>query len=173
MFLTIEQFDTALRIAGIVGSTLVVSWIFSLLVQKLLSGIMHIQRVKSKDKRIMTIGRVIHSTGYFVIILIALVLILRELSIDPTPIIASAGVAGLAVSFGAQSLIKDVFAGLCILMEDQYGVGDSVRLDDVSGTVEGLTLRKTVLVDADGGTIHVPHGQVRIVKVESTRNSKP
>ncbi|MBI4268207.1 mechanosensitive ion channel family protein [Candidatus Uhrbacteria bacterium] len=171
VYFSFEHFDAAVRIGGIILFTIVSLWLFSFFVQHVLSAVMRIHRLKARDKRIKTIGRVIGSTGYFVIVLVAGVMILQQLRIDASPILASAGIAGLAVSFGAQSLLKDVFSGLCILMEDQYGVGDSVMLDDVSGTVEELSLRKTVLLDAEGNRAHVPHGQVRIVRVES-RNPK-
>lgn len=167
--LTFQPFDFLIRILGILAGAVLVSWLISVFSGRLLEAMMRIHGMKERDRRVRTIGRVLHSTGYALITLVALVMILRELHIDPSPIIASAGIAGLAVSFGAQSLIKDVFAGICILMEDQFCVGDEVKLDDVSGTVKELTLRKSVIVDAEGNHTHVPHGQVRIVRVESRK----
>ncbi|MDO8489931.1 MAG: mechanosensitive ion channel family protein [bacterium] len=170
--LSLEQFDGLLRIAGIIVCALLVSWIFAVCTQKLLEVIMRIHGMKERDMRVKTIGTVLRSTGYLVITLIAGVMVLQQLHIDATPIIASASVAGFAISFGAQQLIKDVFAGLFILTENQYSHGDVVKLDEVAGTVELLTLRKTVLVDEEGARYHVPHGQVRIVKVESRQKKK-
>lgn len=167
-----EHFDPIARIVGILFFALIGSWIFSSLTHRLLSAIMRIHGMKERDMRVKTIGMVIRSTGFFVITLVSLVMVLQQMRIDPTPIIASASVAGLAVSFGAQQLIKDVFAGLFILTENQYSHGDTVKLDEVSGVVEQLTLRKTILLDAEGAHIHVPHGQVRIVKVESRQKKQ-
>ncbi len=120
------------------------------------------------QQRITTAGRAIMGAGSFLIILIALVMILRELGLDPTPILASAGVLGLAVSFGAQTVMKDAIAGLFILIEDQFHEGDTIKIGDVTGKVVDMTLRRTVLKDKDGNTYHIPNGAMTIVSVLAT-----
>lgn len=110
-------------------------------------------------------SRIFLTSGISLIILIALGMILREVHIDPSPLLASAGIVGLAVSFGAQALIKDVFAGLCILIENQYCEGDRVQIIEISGTVIELTLRKTVIRDEHGALHHIPNGSIPVVTV--------
>jgi small conductance mechanosensitive channel len=113
--------------------------------------------------RAQTIGQVLRSISTALIFGIAALLILGELGINLGPLIAGAGIAGLAIGFGAQSLVKDFVSGLFILLEDQYGVGDVVDLGEASGTVEWVTLRATRLRDAEGTVWHVPNGEVRRV----------
>jgi small conductance mechanosensitive channel len=110
--------------------------------------------------RATTIGVVLRSVGAFAIWSIAAVTILGELGINLGPLIASAGIAGLAIGFGAQSLVKDFLAGIFILIEDQYGVGDIVDAGEATGTVEAVSLRTTQLRDVNGTMWHIPNGQI-------------
>jgi small conductance mechanosensitive channel len=87
-------------------------------------------------------------------------MILRAIGLDIGPLLAGAGVIGLAVSFGAQSLVKDIISGLFILFENQFGVGDVVRIKDVSGRVEKMTLRIVVMRDLHGVVHIVPNGEI-------------
>jgi small conductance mechanosensitive channel len=89
-------------------------------------------------------------------------MILSELQIDIAPILAGAGVVGIAIGFGAQSLVKDLVAGLFIIIENQYRVGDVVRIADVAGIVESINLIKTVLRDLDGVVHIVLNGEIRV-----------
>ncbi len=90
-------------------------------------------------------------------------LLLAEVGIDIAPLLAGAGIAGVALGFGAQSMVKDYLAGLFILIENQYRVGDVIEINQtVSGLVEQVTLRSTVLRDLDGMVHHVPNGQIEI-----------
>ena len=89
--------------------------------------------------------------------------ILSELGVSIAPILGAAGVVGLAVGFGAQSLIKDFFAGFMILLEDQYNVGDTVKIGETSGTVERLTLRMTLIRALDGSLTIIPNGTITTV----------
>ena len=102
----------------------------------------------------------IASTATVLIWVIALFLVLGELGIDLAPLIAGAGIAGVALGFGAQNVVKDCLAGLFMLIEDQYGIGDVVDLGEAAGTVERITLRTTVLRGLDGTVWHVPNGEV-------------
>jgi small-conductance mechanosensitive channel len=97
------------------------------------------------------------------VVVLAVLMLLGTLGIDVTPLLASVGVAGLAVSLGAQSLIKDFVGGFLILVENQYAVGDCIEVGSVSGQVERLTLRATHLRDLNGRLHVVPNGEVRIV----------
>jgi moderate conductance mechanosensitive channel len=113
-------------------------------------------------KRSDTLSKVLVSTIQVFVIFIALFMILAELQIDIAPILAGAGVVGIAVGFGAQSLVKDLVAGLFIIIENQYRVGDVIKIADVSGIVEGINLRRTVLRDLDGIVHVVPNGEIRV-----------
>ena len=99
--------------------------------------------------------------------IVALFSIASVLGVDLAPLLAGAGVAGVALGFGAQSLVRDCISGLFMLLEDQYGIGDQVDLGAASGTVERVSLRTTVLRGADGTVWHVPNGEVRRVGNQS------
>jgi moderate conductance mechanosensitive channel len=113
-------------------------------------------------KRSDTLAKVLVSTSQIFIFLIGTFMVLSELEIDIAPILASAGVVGLAIGFGAQSLVKDIVAGLFIVVESQYRVGDVIKVADVSGTVESINLRRTILRDVDGIVHVIPHGEIRV-----------
>lgn len=113
-------------------------------------------------RRANTLQGVFMGVGRIVIILLVIFLVLSELDISIGPILAGFGVAGIAVGFGAQYLIRDLIAGIFILMENQYRVGDVARVADVTGLVEEINLRKTVLRDLDGIVHHVPNGEIRV-----------
>jgi len=113
-------------------------------------------------KRSDTLARVLVSTSQVFIVFIAVFMILSELEIDIAPILAGAGVVGIAIGFGAQGLIKDLVAGFFVIIENQYRVGDVVRIADVGGIVESINLRRTVLRDLDGIVHIVPNGEIRV-----------
>ncbi len=113
-------------------------------------------------KRTGTLISVFMGLGRAVIIIIAIFMILSELGINITPILAGLGVAGIAVGFGAQYLIRDLIAGVFIIMENQYRVGDVAKVADIAGLVEEVNLRKTVLRDLDGIVHHIPNGEIRV-----------
>ena len=102
----------------------------------------------------------LRSLSGFVVWVLAGITILGELGINLGPLVASAGIVGLAVGFGAQSLVKDFLAGIFILIEDQYGVGDIIDAGEATGTVEAVSLRTTRLRDVDGTMWHIPNGQI-------------
>lgn len=132
----------------------------------------NIQRIDGEadsefDFRVQTILRFVRSVGIVIIVATAILTILSELDINVAPLIASVGVAGLALGLGAQTLVKDAIAGMFILMEDQFHVGDSIKTAGISGAVEGLSLRTTSIRDLNG-TLHiVPNGEIRIVSNSS------
>ncbi len=152
---------------SIVGGALCAMWILTFFNNRLIAWIMK-EGMKKKDRRLRTIQNVTLSTGSAFIIVIAGTMILKEFSVDPGPILASAGVVGLAVGFGAQTIIKDMLAGFFILVENQFSEGDEVKLDEIQGVVERLTLRKAVIRDTHNTLHHIPHGQVKIVSVISS-----
>lgn len=109
--------------------------------------------------RVHSISVVVGSTATVIIWVVAVIMILGELGVNLAPLVAGAGIAGVALGFGAQSLVKDCLAGLFILLEDQYGIGDVVDLGEAIGTVEEISLRATTLRGIDGTVWHVPNGE--------------
>lgn len=115
-------------------------------------------------QRTFTVGSVLTSVAHVVIWVVVALVVLGELNINLAPLIASAGVAGIAFGFGAQSLVRDFLAGIFFLIEDQFGVGDVVDLGPsfgVIGVVEEVTLRTTRLRDVDGVQWIIPNGEIR------------
>jgi len=113
--------------------------------------------------RAQTIGLVLRSSASIVIYVLAIMTALSEVGIDLAPLIAGAGIAGVALGFGAQSLVKDFLSGIFMLIEDQYGVGDVIDVGEATGTVEVVNLRTTKLRAVDGTVWHVPNGEIRRV----------
>lgn len=115
------------------------------------------------DKRTTTIFNVVHNAGLIIIVTTAVLMILNELTIDITPMLASVGIVGLALGLGAQTLVKDILGGIFILVEGQYQVGDVVELQGKAGVVEDLTLRVTSVRDFQGDLHIIPNGDIRLV----------
>ncbi|MBN1152716.1 MAG: mechanosensitive ion channel family protein [Dehalococcoidia bacterium] len=113
-------------------------------------------------RRVQTLSGALTTLIGITIVTIAAFMILGEMGVDVTPLLATAGVAGIAIGLGAQSLIKDMIAGLFILMEDQYNKGDVVKVANISGLVEDVTLKRTVLRDLDGIVHSIPNGEITI-----------
>ncbi len=125
------------------------------------------------EQRINALTSVLHSVSTAVIFAIAAFMVIGELGLNLAPLLAGAGIVGLALGFGAQSLVKDFLSGMFILVEDQFGVGDIVDLDQqTSGTVEAVSLRTTRLRAVDGTVWHVPNGDIRRVGNKSQHWSR-
>jgi small-conductance mechanosensitive channel len=114
-------------------------------------------------RRASTLSVIFSGLAQTTIFFIGLMVALQQAGLNITPILASAGIVGLAVGFGAQSLIKDIFAGFIVLLEDQYSVGDTIKIGDVTGTVEALTLRSTRVRGTDGALTIFPNGGINTV----------
>ncbi len=113
--------------------------------------------------QLRTLAAIVRATAYGIIGFLVVLQILPLFNIDLKPLLASAGVVGLGISFGAQSLFKDMLNGLFILLEDQFNVGDVVKLAGLTGTVEDLSLRATTLRDGDGTMYFIPNSQIATV----------
>lgn len=118
------------------------------------------QGVTRRSQRAQSIGSLLKSVTSFVIVTVSLILILAEVGINVAPLLASAGIAGVAIGFGAQNMVKDFLSGIFMLLEDQYGVGDVVDLGSATGTVIGVGLRTTTLRGSDGIVWYVRNGEV-------------
>jgi small-conductance mechanosensitive channel len=112
------------------------------------------------QRRASTIAGLLQSLVAFSLGFIAILMVLRELSIDVLPVLTGAGIAGLAVGFGAQNLVRDIISGFFLILEDQVRVGDQARINGVMGTVEEVRLRTIVLRDGDGAVQVFPNGSI-------------
>lgn len=118
---------------------------------------------EGRRQQLITLIQIARWTLNVVLVISAVMMLLGTFGIDFAPLLASAGVAGLAVSLGAQTLIKDLIGGLLILIENQYAIGDIIEVGQVSGQVERITLRTTEIRDVNGQLYIVPNGEVRVV----------
>ena len=154
---------TALRVVLI----LALAWILQAAANRLIRIFRRYMQAKApsadEQARIETLARVFRNSGAIVIVIVAGTLILGELGISIAPILATAGVAGVAIGFGAQSLIKDYFTGFFLLLEDQLRQGDVVEVAGKSGLVEEVTLRYVRLRDFEGHVHFVPNGEIKVV----------
>lgn len=154
---------TLLRVTLII----VAAWVLIAVLQRAIRTLR--ERIASRmddresTKRAETLGRVFRYLASVVVSLIAVMLVLAELGVSVAPILGAAGVVGLAIGFGAQSLVKDFFTGFFILLENQIRQGDVVKLGDHAGMVEVVTLRYVQLRDYDGNVHYVPNGHISTV----------
>ena len=157
------------RILAILLGGLVVTWLTNLFSRRIIRATMRQIPIasqrddKEREQRIRMLSRVFSQLALTLVGAIVLLLVLGELDIDLGPLIAGFGIAGVAVGFGAQSLVKDFFNGMFIILEDQFAVGDVIEAKEVTGRVESFTLRRTVLRDLDGVQHHIPNSQITIV----------
>ena len=124
------------------------------------------------EKRIEALSTVLRSVVAAVIWGMAALMVLGEIGIDLGPLLAGAGVIGVAVGFGSQALVRDFLSGIFILIEDQFGVGDTVDVGEATGVVEAVSLRTTRLRSIDGVLWHVPNGEIRRVGNKSQHWSR-
>lgn len=168
--------DSGIKIAIVVILSLIGYIIMRRIVPRFVQRTM-VLRMKDKPdyavaKRSKTISYVITGTLGVLIGIVVLFTILGQVGVNIGPALASLGILGLAVSFGAQSLIKDYINGVFILFEDQYGIGDVVRTAGVSGLVEEVNLRHTVLRDLDGIVHFIPNSEISIASNFSKEYSR-
>lgn len=122
-------------------------------------------------RRMTTVGKLLHNVTTYIVYFIAFMLVLSEIGIDLGPLLAGAGVVGLAIGFGAQSLVKDVITGFFIILEDQFAVGDVIQTGQFKGTVEVIGLRTTKILSWTGEVHIVPNGMINEVTNFSINNS--
>jgi len=154
-----------------IGLILLVAWLLSTALRRLIRltilGLERNTESPEERRRIQTLGRVFRYIVSVVVSVVTVMLVLGELGISIAPILATAGVAGVAVGFGAQSLVKDYFTGFVMLIENQVRVGDIVELGGKAGVVEEVTLRYVRLRDLEGSVHFVPNGTISAVSNRS------
>lgn len=144
----------------------IVSYLISKIVDKFLKNRAEL-KFFTNNKRATTIGGILKNIIKYTLYFIGIIMILDVFNVNTTSIIATAGIGGLAIGFGAQSLVKDVITGFFILAEDQYAVGDYVKIDSYEGIVEEMGLRVTKLRDFSGDLHIIPNGMIQIVTNKS------
>jgi small-conductance mechanosensitive channel len=156
---------TGIRVAAIIVGAFVVTWVASFLSHRAerLFDDDDPTTMNEREKRAATLGKVIRNVVRVIVSVVALLTILRELGLDIAPLLAGVGIAGIAIGFGAQSIVKDFLGGMLILIENQFGVGDVISAGGASGLVEKITLRTTTLRDLEGKVHVVPNGQIETV----------
>jgi moderate conductance mechanosensitive channel len=122
---------------------------------------------QSRVSQVKTLAGVIRTTGLAIIAVIVSLQVLAAVGMDLAPLLASAGVAGVAIGLAAQNIVRDMLNGILILIEDQFNVGDTVRVAGVTGVVEAMTLRKTSVREADGTLCVIPNSQITTVANQS------
>ena len=144
-----------------------IAYILSRLLRLLTARMIHVAEQHAAEpgrvSQVKTLSGVIHATGLAIIGLIAGLQILDAFGVNLAPLLASAGVAGVAIGLAAQNIVRDMLNGMLILIEDQFSVGDTVRLAGLAGTVEAMTLRKTTVRDGDGTLYIIPNSQITTV----------
>ncbi len=126
-----------------------------------------------REKRANTLGKMLRSASWFLIVIVSALMGMRELGLDITPALAAAGGFGIAAGLGAQTLVRDWLAGILIIMDNQFAVGDVVRAAGVAGKVEVVSLHHTELRDGDGALHFIPNGEIKVVTNLSRSWSQP
>lgn len=152
----------ALTIAGILVAGFIVSILAQALISRLVKKLVRQGRYskEAEEKREQTLIQVLSGAAHIVTWIVILLMVLSEFGVAIGPLLAAAGIVGVAVGFGGQYLIRDLITGIFIILENQFRTGDIVCLGDTCGLVESITLRITTLRDLDGTVHHVPHGEV-------------
>lgn len=165
--------DHGAPVIGTLVVTLIAAWALRTIVPHALRPAVERQMPDRTEaeirRRVDTLSGVIINTGHFILLALAALTILPEFGIDIRPVLAGVSITGIAIGLGAQSLVRDTLNGLFILTENQYARGDVVTIAGVTGTVEDVTLRRTLVRDIDGGVHSVPNGSI-VVSSNFTRD---
>jgi small conductance mechanosensitive channel len=164
--LTSWMLNHGLKILLIIAAVFVIKSVaqhfISTLVRRAIKHGIH-STAESDEKRENTVVAILNGIVLVALWSVAIIMIISEFGIEVGPIIAAAGIAGVALGFGSQYLIKDMIAGFFIIIENQYRVGDVVSMDATAGLVEEITLRMTTLRDLDGVVHHIPNGTPSVI----------
>jgi small-conductance mechanosensitive channel len=156
--------DTLLHLVAIIVIALLVNR-FLLVLTKLIikRAATQSRAAQVREQQTRTLAAVLYGSGSKVVWVVALLMALEQLQIPIAPALTLAGLASVAVGFGAQNLVRDIITGFYIVIEDQYAMGDTIQVGDITGRVENLTLRRTVLRDARGALVTIANGEIRTV----------
>jgi small conductance mechanosensitive channel len=153
-----------LHLVGIIVAALLINRLLRL-VSKLIvkPATTQTRAAQAREQQTRTLSMIVYSSGSKVVWALAILTAAQEFGVNVTPVAAIAGLASLALGFGAQNLIRDVITGFYIILEDQYAVGDTIQVSDTIGRVEHLTLRRTVVRDARGALVTLSNGDIRTI----------
>ncbi|MGE7666352.1 mechanosensitive ion channel family protein [Ureibacillus composti] len=175
-YLSSQELWDFVMVASIkITAIIIVSYLVILIGKKLITRIFSLRMktpINQSERRSRTIVKLLHSVLSYVVYFSAIIAILSALKIQVMGLLAGAGIAGLAIGFGAQSLVKDVITGFFIILEDQFGVGDYIRLNAAEGTVVEIGLRTTKIIGSTGEQYIIPNGLITDVINYSVNNSK-
>ena len=155
--------DSAVRLFWVLFNYAVMRWVFLRVIKVFSDRVTNSAIAEDRRARVKTLSKLIANVVNYLIIALMLLTALKSIGVDIAPLLATAGVAGLAIGFGAQKLVKDIIGGFFLLAEDQYNVGDIVSIGAQTGRVIQLGMRTTVLKDNDGRIIFIPNGDVSVV----------
>lgn len=162
--------ESTIRIIIILVLAPLVIWIANKMIDRIILN-KTVKHISSQSRRVTTVGKLIKNVFSYTGALITLMVILSEFGIELAPLLAGAGVVGLAIGFGAQSLVKDIIAGFFIILEDQFAVGDVIETGQFKGTVEMVGLRTTRIHSWTGEVHIIPNGMINAVTNFSIKNS--
>jgi len=158
------HFPLVLHLIGILVAALLVNHLLKLLTKLIVKpAASQNKAAQAREQQTRTLAAVVYSAGSKVVWALAILMAAQELGVNVTPVAAVAGLASLAVGFGAQNLVRDIISGFYIILEDQYGIGDTIQVADTIGRVEHLTLRRTVVRDPRGALVTLSNGDIRTV----------
>src|SRR5882672_158124 len=154
--------DTAIDVGGVLIAILLV-WLFVRFISKRIEqwgddGQEHLHSVR--EQRARTAAQLVRNLSGLVLTIVGVLMVLNQLGFNMSPLLASAGVVGLGISFGSQSLVRDFVTGFFLQLEHQFALGDVIRIGTVEGTVENITLRLVYLRDSNGALHIIPNGQI-------------
>jgi small-conductance mechanosensitive channel len=163
-FLNEYTLSVVLHLAGIFVIALLVNRLVRLMTNLMIKPASAQSRAEQlREQRTGTLAGVVYSVASKVVWAVAILTALEKVGISPIPALTFVGLAGIAIGFGAQNLVRDVISGFYIVFEDQYVVGDAVQIGETSGKVEQLTLRRTVVRDSRGALVTISNGDIRTV----------
>lgn len=157
--------EKAIQITIIFMASLLIILLIQRAVRLFFAGLKNRSRLISYVSRLNTMENLINNSVMFIILSMALLISMRKVGLDVTPIITGAGIIGLAISFGAQTIVRDLISGFFIIVENQYNIGDSVKINDTKGDVQKINLRTTELKDSKGNAIFLPNSEIKSVVV--------
>lgn len=158
-----HSIDAGAQLLKIVLLYLLVRFLIARVGRALVNRLESVERIAAQKPRIRTLGNLVRSIVEYTVLIIAVLMALRAIGIDITPLLATAGVAGLAIGFGAQRLVRDVISGFFLLAENQFAVGEVVTIGAITGVVEEVGMRTTHLRDEQGRMVVIANGDVNLV----------
>lgn len=157
--------EKAIQITIIFMASLSIILLIQRAVKLFFEGLKGRSRLVSYVSRLNTMENLINNSVMFIILSMAMLISMKKLGLDVTPIITGAGIIGLAISFGAQTIVRDLISGFFIIVENQYNIGDAVKINETKGEVQKINLRTTELKDSKGNAIFLPNSEIKSVVV--------